>query len=331
MKPKALKLTAYFLALTALTLFAVGYGCIDTRKEHTEKPLIVFVYKTSDKEIEFWGNITDGINAASNDFDTEYKILGAKEEIDIEGNARAVLDAIEMKPDAIVLAASDYWFLEPYAKAVVDAGILLLTMDCDVAGGHSRCFIATDNLVLGRLMGEEMSARISAGGKVGVIGHIKDTDSSIGRVTGAVDALNERGNRVIEPVYCGNNAETGMRLAKNIIMENPDLEGLIGTNEMSALGVAMAVESLGMQDRITIVSCDNSSKQITYIEQGVIDVTLAQRPFNMGYVSVQTAAELLRGKNADEIPTFIDMGCKVITRENMFSMDNQKLLFPFRE
>lgn len=327
---KKYKFAVYIFALACIAAFAAGSGMLAARGARAEKPLLVFVYKTSNPEIEFWGNITDGIEAASKDLDFDYKILGAKEEIDIEGNMNAVLEAIAMNPDAIVLSATDYQLLEPCAKAVADAGILLLTLDCDVAGGYSQCFIATDNLALGTLLGEEMAKLIPPGGKVGIVGHIRGTDSGIGRVNGAVEALNRNGNSVIEPVYCDNNAEVGMRLAKKIIEENPDLAGLIGTNEISAIGVAMAVEEMGMRDGIAIVSCDNSSRQITYIEQGVIDVTLVQRPFNMGYISSKTAMDLLTGQSPGEAPAFIDTGCEVITRDNMFTMENQKLLFPFR-
>lgn len=327
---KILRLTALFAALTVLAAYTGGCYRTGTQSADEKRPMIVFVYKTVGDTIEFWKSITDGIEAASKDFNIDYTIIGAEEESDIEGNAQAVLEAITMAPDAIVMTAADYQLLEPYAKAVADSGILLLTMDCDVAGGYSRCFVATDNVMLGRLMGEEMAKRVPPDGKVGIIGHVKGTDSGIGRVTGAVETLSKPLDRVIEPVYCDNHAEESMRLTKKIIEENPDLTGLIGTNELSALGVAMAVEELGLKDKITVVTCDNSSKQITYLEQGVIDVTLSQRPFNMGYFSARAAVELLEGKNNSEIPDFIDTGCEVITRENMFSMENQKLLFPFR-
>ena len=326
--------TVKFTALAALLIvIAVIFGdySINTQAYESERVKIAFVFKTTKiNQIEFWNTITDGIKAASDEFHVDYEILGALEESDVHGNISAVMDAIAMNPDAIVLTAADYVLLEPYAKKVSDAGILLMTMDSDAAGGYSRCFVATDNILLGKKMGEEMAKRAKPGGKIGIVGHIRGTATGIERVSGALQELDSRGFTALEPVYCDNNADRAKKQAIQIIGQNPDLAGIAATNEVSAHGVAMAVDELGLQDKIIVVTCDNSSRQITYLEQGIIDATISQRPFNMGYKSVQIATDLLKNKNNPNIPAFFDTGCEVVTRENMFSPENQKLLFPFR-
>ena len=45
----------------------------------------------------------------------------------------------------------------------------------------------------------------------------------------------------------------------------------------------------------------------------------------MGYIAVQQAVEVASGeKTAD----FVEVPCVLITRENMYTQENQKLLFP---
>ncbi len=325
---KVLKFAVLLLVLGGIAIQLSSYLAQNPTSFVAERAKIVFVYKTTKGTIEFWNSITEGIEAAAKEYDVDYEIIGAAEETDISGNIDALLKAIEMKPHAIVLTATDYKQLVPYAKRAVDEGILLLTMDSDVDGKISRCFVATDNVLLGKLMGEEIEQRIPEQGRVGIIAHIEGSNSAISRVQGINSAL---GERAIAPLFCDNFTEKSYRQTLDLIASTPDLVGMVATNELSALGVAMAVEQLQLQDKIAVVTCDNSSKQIAYLEQGVIDATVPQRPFNMGYMSVQTAVKLLKGESKSEIPTFIDTGCEVITRENMFSIENQKLLFPFSE
>ena len=50
-----------------------------------------------------------------------------------------------------------------------------------------------------------------------------------------------------------------------------------------------------------------------------------QKPFNMGYLGIKYALDAIKG---EKIPAVIDTGAVVITKENMYTSENQKLLFP---
>ena len=51
-----------------------------------------------------------------------------------------------------------------------------------------------------------------------------------------------------------------------------------------------------------------------------------QQPFNIGYLGVQTALDMLDGKKVKPVTCTNSI---VVTKENMYSQENQKLLFPF--
>ena len=72
-------------------------------------------------------------------------------------------------------------------------------------------------------------------------------------------------------------------------------------------------------------SIDSSIEQIQFLESGVFDALVVQKPFNMGYLSVETAVDVTRGRKTE---TSIDSGSELITKENMYTQENQKLLFP---
>ncbi len=64
------------------------------------------------------------------------------------------------------------------------------------------------------------------------------------------------------------------------------------------------------------------------IERGVIRDTVVQKPFNMGYLGVKAARELI---DHGRPPRFINTGSVDISLANMFRPENQKLLFPVAE
>jgi len=78
-------------------------------------------------------------------------------------------------------------------------------------------------------------------------------------------------------------------------------------------------------NKVYVVGCDNSQRQIQFLEQNIIQAIVTQRPFNMGYMAVQQAVRVAQGEKPED---FVEVACVLITRENMYTQENQKLLFP---
>ena len=76
---------------------------------------------------------------------------------------------------------------------------------------------------------------------------------------------------------------------------------------------------------MVLIGFDNSQTVLGFVEAGVVRDTIVQRPFNMGYLSIKVALDLIRGK---KVEPFIDTGSQVINRQNILLPENQKLLFP---
>ena len=113
-----------------------------------------------------------------------------------------------------------------------------------------------------------------------------------------------------------------------MIRENTDIRCMVGINESSALGVAYALKELELGGKIKLVACDSSKEMIQFMEQGVIQVFVIQNPFNMGYISVKNTVDLL---NKKDIPRISYTPSVIVTRKNIYTKENQKLLFPFTD
>ena len=75
-----------------------------------------------------------------------------------------------------------------------------------------------------------------------------------------------------------------------------------------------------------MIGFDNNPVSIQMLEDGIVDALIVQNPFAIGYLGVEEAYYLSRGQSSKEN---IYTKTVVITKDNMFQEDNQKIVFPF--
>ena len=62
------------------------------------------------------------------------------------------------------------------------------------------------------------------------------------------------------------------------------------------------------------------------MEQGVFSCFVVQKAFKMGYLGVKETIRLLDGEAYEEN---INSGCELVTPDNMYTSEIEKLIFPF--
>lgn len=117
-------------------------------------------------------------------------------------------------------------------------------------------------------------------------------------------------------------------VVRSLLRRQPELAGIVALNEPSTVGAARAIQEAGAAGRVKLIGFDSSMSEIDYLEREVLQATVVQKPFNMGYLAIKTA---IRAALGQKVEPQISTGSVVITKKNMFSSENQKLLFPFLE
>ena len=140
--------------------------------------------------------------------------------------------------------------------------------------------------------------------------------------------MGDRQKDYAEVVYCGSQYQKAYDLALELLEKYPDLGVIAGLNEYSAVGAARAVRDMNAQERIYMVGIDSSQEGITMMEQGIFKGFVIQKPFKMGYLGVKDTVEMLKG---EKVLRKINAGSELVTPENMYTAENEKLLFPFNE
>jgi len=231
---------------------------------------------------------------------------------------------IDEDPPLIILAATDYIRLVDSVKRANSLGIPVITIDSGIDSDLPVSLIATDNVDAGKKAGKEMKRLIVLNTKksIAIVSHIKETSSAIDRETGVREAL--VGEDIIGTWFCDVEQEKAYQITLELLADD-DIGGIVALNEVAALGVARAIDEKKASDRVFVVGFDNAVRELSYLEEGVIKATVVQRPYNMGYLSIKTAVEYLKGHKVDP---FIDTKSILITKDNMFKREYQELLFP---
>ncbi|MBY3621892.1 substrate-binding domain-containing protein [Acinetobacter sp. CUI P1] len=316
-----------------LIIFIVALGWVGYRMFMNDlEPkvrTIIYVPKTIDSNIEFWEVMKQGVATAAKEFGADVHTVGTDTELDVDKQIQLLEQAIEEKPDAIILAATDYYRLVPVAKQIKAAGITLITVDSGLNGGISESFIATDNYEAGRKAAQELIKNIQSDDQVAIMNFVPGSATAIEREKGVRDALSQNGvNLVQDTLYSNGSSKKAYQLTVDLLKNQPQIKGIIGLNEPSTLGAGLAIMDMGLKSKVKLVGFDNSSSEVQLLENETMLGTVIQKPFTMGYLAVKTALEVVSGH---KVAPVMDTGSEFITKENMYTSENEKLMFPFIE
>ncbi len=314
---------------TILMLLAIYSISTYTGSARTDAGIsVILIPKVIDEDNDFWGAITEGARLAAQEKNIDLAIMGTAAETDVNGQNRIIEEAIEKKPNAIVLAPSAYEETVPYARKIQEAGIKLVIIDSKLSENLGAAFVATDNVEGGRKMSEFVKDDIDENSVIGIVGHVKGTSTAAEREQGIREGLGKYESQIADVVFCDSSYSKAFQVTCDMIEEHPDMNIIFGMNEYSAVGAARAVKALGLEQQITMVGFDSSLEEVEMLEAGVFDAIVVQRPMNMGYLGVSMAYQI---SLSTEMPQDIDSGSVLITSDTIYTEENQKLLFPFRE
>lgn len=287
---------------------------------------IICITKSMDSSNGFWQSVMAGAELAADEYGMEISIRGADREEDYEMQNKIIEEAITENPVAIILAAADYEKTTEMAKKIKEKNIKLVLVDSEVKDKIADTVIATNNYQAGIKMGAVMKKLLKDGDEIGIISHVKGTSTAIDREAGIRMGLTDDKNKIVETVFCDSDVKKAKELTIEMIQKYPKITVIAGLNQYASVGAGNAVKELGLEDTIKIIGFDNAREQIKYLEEGIYKAIVIQKAFNMGYLGVENAVKLIEGK---KVKSEIDSGSTLITKENMYTNLNQKLLFPF--
>lgn len=317
------------LIIVVIVIIAIGamYGVI-SRKNTTEKIRIIYVSKIIGTDSDFWNSLVRGAQMAAKEYDIDLSIVAPTREDDIDRQNQLIDEAIAKKPAAILLTPTDKTLSLDAAKRIKEAGIKLVLIDSSVDENVQDSIVATDNYEAGAKLGELVKEHIKEDSQIAIVSYIKGASTAIERENGFRKSLEDDEKKIVDVVFSNSNYIHGYNETKKMLERHPDIDIIVGLNEYSAVGAARYIKDMGMNDSIKIVGFDSSNEAIKLLEEGIFEGVVVQKSFNMGYLGVENAVKILRG---EVVASVTDSGSTTVKKEDIYTPENQKILFPFWE
>ena len=186
--------------------------------------------------------------------------------------------------------------------------------------------VATDNLEAGQILGRFAKDLVGTDDQIAIVSHVKGVSTAVEREKGFRTGLGSLKDNIVDVVYCDSQYDKSYELTKELMKKYPDLKMIAGMNEYSSVGAARAVKAAKAENRIRVVGVDSSQEAVQLMEHGIFQGIVVQKAFKMGYVGVRETVKMLRG---EDYKKNINSGCQLVTPDNMYTSEIEKLLFPF--
>ncbi|MBT2700848.1 substrate-binding domain-containing protein [Bacillus sp. ISL-40] len=98
----------------------------------------------------------------------------------------------------------------------------------------------------------------------------------------------------------------------NILQSYPNIKGVFATDDVMALDALGIIEKYGL--KIPVIGTDGTIEMLKFIKEEEMSATMAQNPYDMGYLSVEQAMRAIKGEHVEKR---IDSGIDIITQENV--------------
>lgn len=251
-----------------------------------------------------------GIEAACADYGIEnVNILAA--DSSLETQVSQIENLVTMGCDVILLNPYDSDGVVNAVAAANDAGIGVITMDIDCEG--STAYVASNNVEVGRLLGEYIVEQLGGEGQIAIIDGISVT-SLKDRTDGFYEAIEGSNIEVVAEQQTAVERDDALASAETILQAHPDIDAFVGVNENSGMAILSAVTSAGLDGDMILTCVDATAETMAAIRDGKVDVGVSQDPYQMGYIAVEQAIAWANGETVEE---FTEVPVEYMTQDNI--------------
>jgi ribose transport system substrate-binding protein len=226
----------------------------------------------------------------------ELNFTSAKVNGDIEGQIAVVETELVKNPDAIVLVPMNGTALIPKVMEANSMGIPVITADTRVDDGPAKVetFVGLDEETSFAGMAEWVVDKLGGNGKVAILEGFRGSSTAELRLKGMMNVFNANpGIEVVASIAADWDTEKGLKASEDILQANPDIDAILGSNDLMALGAVQAVKSAGKLDDVIIVGDDAIPSALASLKNGELNATIDGNTDLVGYEAVMAAYKVV--------------------------------------
>ena len=256
---------------------------------------------------QFWQAVKSGAEQAGKDLKVKVSFEGPETEAMVDKQIDMLSAALAKKPQAIGFAAPDSQAAIPLLKKAQAAKIPVVAFDSGVDSDIPVTTTTTDNKAAAALAADKMAELIGKSGEVALVVHDQTSRTGVDRRDGFVNRMKSAypNIKIVSVQYGGGDQLKSTEITKSILQASPNLKGIFGANEGSAIGVVNGVKEMKRTGKVVIIGYDSGKQQKNAIMDGSMAGAITQNPVGMGYKTVEMAVKAVKG---EKLPKIVDTG-----------------------
>lgn len=261
-----------------------------------------------------------GLDQATREFQAEVREVTFAEDVSAAAFIALMDKEIEGGADALVVEAP----LDVAVKAAVEERgrrVPIVELNGEITKVPAGVTMVTaDYYQIAQTLVQNVDARIGVHKAILISGEGAFPDAARAH-QGFGDALKERGVEIVDLSFSESTIyQRIMDLSRDNVA--PQVLFVRGARELEYL--AGLWEAHPQLQKILLVGIGKSNNIVSYLESGTIDKAAVVNAYGIGYLGVDNALRAYRGEKAQSRT----VGYILVDKNNLFSKENQRLLFP---
>ncbi|MBD3182528.1 substrate-binding domain-containing protein [Candidatus Poribacteria bacterium] len=300
--------------LSLLLILLALYGCEDREQQ---KIKVAFVGKAKNS---YWNDIRSGAEKAAERLGVNIDFHVPKEE-DPAWQIKKIEELIKSEINAIAFAPSDSKSIAPTVLKAMQSGIPCAAIDTDVVKSR-HVYIGTGNYHAGDEAGKQIEALIPDRGKIAILTTSTNNLDILQRIQGFRDTMAEFEDIEIITALEKEREDIEITEIEAFLNSHNDLKGIFCASNRCGVITAEAVENTGKTRQIKIVSIGESPEIMDKVRQGIIQTTIARKPYSIGFLTTLVLHNMVKAGISNTLnilpkSAIIDTGIVVVTPMNI--------------
>ncbi len=241
---------------------------------------------------------------------------------DAAAEVQTIQDLITRGVDGIAISVADEGSVQRVIARGRAAGIPIITFDADAPQSARQAYVGTDNLTLGKELGQLLIESHPKPGTYAMISGGPAAANLNQRIEGVRDVLKPAGWTEISgsPTFCNDDSALGIQQMADLKTGNPNLSAIVAVGGWP-LFTQNAYDAFYQKHKaeidsgaFTVVSADTLPAELAEIKAGEVAGVIGQQPYAMGAKAMDILLALKEGKTVAPIEY---VGLDKVTKANV--------------
>lgn len=251
-----------------------------------------------DTSRQFFAIMQNGVLSKADDLDVN--VITHDQKAETSEMITGAINLINQGIDALLISPVNPDAMIIITQSAKDAGIPVIVIDGGTGGAEVDAFIISDS-VGGGVFAAQYALKLIADHNITsrnvAIFKVEETAPYARRRGDAfMSVMLESGYDIVANVTTNSDVDLAYNTMTEILETyKDDLAVVFAENDLTAIPVAQAIADAGKKGEIMVIGFDAVPAALEAIEQGFMQGTITQQPYDMGALGVELAIAILKG------------------------------------